>query len=254
MSATAAPPRQLRRIDWERREKTCSRCLRTKGLDDFYVYEHKGRPRASSACRSCTLRQAERKRHEARGGERQRMPRYNAAGEAWCPNCRRYRCRADFRPHPSRPGHLWAYCRECTVELDRIRYRYRDKAAKREEHRRSCARKRQRNRAAMAERDAFVRQAISTLKRRGFTRADICALGRFNQGNVIEWETGARRQRGIQRSVERTFGELLRLTAGYAAGPRERKGGRPHPDLPVLAEAMDRLWPTLGRRRRRAAA
>lgn len=238
------------RVDWERREKTCSRCLKTKTFDDFYLFTDRGRERVSSMCKPCTRRYQVRRNEMLRNGPPRRMPRYNDRGQAWCPNCRQYLSQDNFRPHPSRAGQLWSYCKPCVIELDRMRYRYGDPAKKRAATQRNVQLARQRRRAAKQEREAFVRNAISTLKRRGFTRADICAMGRFGQGNVIEWETGVRRDHGIQPAIERTFGALLRLTADYAAGPREKKGGRPHPDLPRLVAEMDAIWPELGRKRR----
>lgn len=239
------------RADHETRTKKCPRCMKTKGFDEFYEHINCGRRRISSYCRQCFVRQCTVRYARKRTGPPRRMPRYNAAGDAWCPNCKAYLNPASFRPHPTRPGKLWAYCIPCVREMDRMRYQYGDrrqqKASQDVRTRRRAARRRQ----ELANRAEFVRMALSTLGRRGFTNSDIAAICRFDHGGMVAWQRG---ERIPHPAMERTLGELLVMTAGYATDRSRPPHSRAHPDRARLAAEMSERWPALGRKRRKGGA
>lgn len=251
MSVTTQRPRNYFRADLEREEKRCPRCMKVKGFDAFYRFhdKHRGKERISSYCRDCSIRIEHLKRVKAHPGPPRRMPRHNAAGDAWCPNCRAYLPVHRFKPHPSREGKLWTYCRACTIEIDRMRYRYGDKAQQQRWTKDRTDRRKRQRRAAKENRQQFVVEAHRILRGRGFSQADIIALGRFDVGNLQLWLTGQVRGRGIQPAIERTWAALLLITAEYANGEPPPPRQRPHPDRPRLLAEMAEIWPTLGRRR-----
>lgn len=170
----------------------------------------------------------------------ERRPRMNQRGEVWCHHCERSLPADHFRwmdcPSLAKPR-FWPYCRACTRELDRMRWR----GERRERNNRSrLVRQRRQQRVERADRTAFVQQAIDVLRRRGFTKSEIAKLCGVSMTTVLRWEQGASR---VTTNASRRVGIVLRetgyLTAGGGAAYRRRL---PHPDL---ARLLARIGPQL---------
>lgn len=212
------------------RHRTCVQCGRTLLVERFYRSGHgNGRRRT---CRDCLVEQAGAQRRAE--GRRVRHPRYNSRGDVWCNRCQRYRPSLDFKPHPSRPGKYWSYCKPCVRDIDRERYARRTATvagAERELSKRYERKQRQR-RKEDRERRRFVADSILLLRRRGLTKAEICKLADVSFGSLLDWERQARR---VTPAVEDRFAVVLRETAYMPAqdAPVHRRR-LPHPDLERL--------------------
>jgi len=251
VQGTGKPKRPHFMADYEARTKRCPRCMKSKSFDEFYEHRSGDRMRVSSYCRACVNKQTSRRWAARRGGPPRRMPRFNAEGRAWCPNCRAYLATDEFRPHPGRPGKLWTYCKPCVREMDRMRYQWGDKRKRIESDKARYKRRQARRRQELVNRAEFVRTAIDTLMSRGFTRQDIAVVCKFGIGSMLNWQRG---ECIPHPSMERTVAEMLRMTAGYAPTQRRRPHSAAHPDRERLAAAMDAIWPSLGRKRRKSDA
>ena len=178
-------------------------------------------------CRDC----AERERRSR--GVPERHARYNHRSDVWCNNCKHYLPAARFKRHPLRPHTYWAYCRECTRTLDRMRYRAKAKTAAGKAAQSARIERRRRERQLdQAERRRFVRDAIALLRQRGLTKSDIGRIARVSIGSLLDWERAKRRP---DPSIADRFAVLLRETADLPLGatPSYRRR-KPHPDLEVL--------------------
>lgn len=213
--------------------RTCRRCNQSKPFDHFYATGHgNGRRRVCIRC----LNEEQR----AKAGYR-RHQRYNARGEVWCNYCQRYRHADTFKPHPSRPGKLWTYCRECTREIDRIRYRAKVStpegrravmAGRVERHRRLRQRE-------VKDRSKFVESAVDTLLRRGFTLSEVARLAGFSVGIIYGWRYGKTPSLAAENRLAIVLRETAHLPIGDIPTFRRRK---PHPELAFL---IKRLAPQL---------
>jgi hypothetical protein len=219
-----------RRSTKDEAARECRVCKRTLPPRLFNV----GPTRADgTAYRKRTCRPCEEAARRAKGiPERHR--RYNARGEVWCNHCKRYRSREDFKPHPSREGQFWSYCRDCTREIDRMRWR----GERRERtNRQRLVRQRKQQAARRTERIDLVANAIATLLRRGLTKSEICRLAGVTLTSLLAWE---RKERRVTTNVTGRFVLVLRETAHLPLGePRPRHDRwHPHPELPALVERI----------------
>jgi hypothetical protein len=161
--------------------------------------------------------------------ESTRPSRYNARGWVYCRHCQHYKHPDDFKRHPSRPGKLWSYCRDCVREIDRERYRRKTStlAGAEEALEKRLARQHRQRKAERKERRSFVLHAIGLLRRRGFTKTEISRLADVSLTSVIEWE--AKPERKITPAVAQRFEVLIRETAHLPFGEPVSRRRRPHP-------------------------
>lgn len=167
-----------------------------------------------------------------------RHTRFNARGDAWCNRCQRYLPVYEFKRHPSRPGTLWSYCKPCVLVIDRERYRKSTSTlagaiavlSKRYE------RKKRHQREVREERIAFIENAITVLRKRGFTLSHIARLTGIKVTNFYQWQKRASRP---SRNAERRFGLALQATAHIPIGETPAYRLRlPHPELHTLCEQL----------------
>ena len=204
---------------------------------------------AAARCGRMTTSGAPCQRRVASGGpcryhdpsRRRQASRINARGDVLCTNCRSWLPAHRFRTktYPSRPVPLfWPYCRDCTRELDRLRWcgERRERA-----NQRRLVRQRQQQRYEQADRRRFVAQAIGLLRRRGLTKAEIVRLTSTSWTALFAWEWQSRTP--TPNAAER-FVIVLRETAHWplTAEPVVRRR-LPHPQLAAL---MARVEPQLG--------
>lgn len=212
------------------RPRTCRACGHLRPARAFNVGPTNRKTRVAyrkNTCRDCE----ERERRAA--GIPKRHVRRDGRGNVWCNNCETYRHPANFKPHPCRPHTFWAYCKDCTREMDRIRSRVRARTPEGKAAERARTKLRsQRRKAAHVERRRFVQEAITLLRRRGLTKADICRLAQVAIQSVLHWERG---ERQVTPNAAARFGVLLLETAHLpiAAEPAYRRR-HPHPELPRL--------------------
>lgn len=170
----------------------------------------------------------------------ERRDRVNQRGEIHCCNCHAYLPANRFRwlHPPSWTKPRWAsYCNDCQRELDRMRWR----GERREKNNQSrLVRQRRQQQAARRERAGFVRDAIGTLQRRGFTKSEIARLAGFSVTAIFRWESG---RNGPTTNVSHRLGIVLWETREYplADAPAYRRR-LPHPDLAML---LSRIAPQL---------
>jgi transcriptional regulator with XRE-family HTH domain len=193
-------------------------------------------PKTGVAYRRRTCLDCEERKRRAAGIPK-RHRRYDARGNVWCNNCKRYLSRENFKRHPQRPHTFWSYCKECTRALDRLRARnIRGTEQWEQNTRRRVSQKRQQRSQEHAERQRFVQDAITLLRRRGLTKAEICRVADVSFGSLLAWERGERR---ILPNVAARFGDLLLTTADWLLAEEATYRRRlPHPRLPELFERM----------------
>lgn len=189
-------------------------------------------PKTGAAYYRRTCRDCEERARRAKGIPKRRQRR-NARGDVWCNHCQRYLPPGRFAPRPRRPHTFWAYCRECTRALDRLRARnIRGTPEQRAHVAQSVARKRRRRHAAQRERARFVQDAIAILRRRGLTKTDICRLAQVTFASLLRWERGGK----PDPNTAARFGVLLVETAHLPNGPTPAyRRRRPHPEAERLA-------------------
>lgn len=216
--------------------RTCISCRHELPLDRFYASGHgTGRRRT---CKRCLSEEGRRERRRA--GAKIRHTRYNARGWVWCNRCQHYKPTEDFKPHPSRPGTLWSYCKPCVREIDRERYQRKTstlEGAMADLEKRYERKKRQRT-AERRERRQFVLHAIELLRRRGFTKAEIARLADTSLSSMWAWET--KPERKITPAMERRFGVLLRETGHLPLGEPAFRRRLPHPEFEVIYQRVHR--------------
>lgn len=172
-----------------------------------------------------------------------------ARGEVWCNNCARYLSAEEFKRHPQRPHTYWSYCKACVIEIDRMRYRAKAKTpAGQEATRRRGERHRRQMAAEYRARRMFVRDAIDTVRRRGFTISEVARLSGIAVPSLYAYLKDERRP--IPAAASRML-LVLRATAHLPTGeapPYRRQ--RPHPELAGL---LERLAPEIARHPTRSA-
>jgi len=217
-----------------RTEKLCPRCRQTLPLDAFYA-----RPNGGPDCYCRPCRKDYQRRLAARKAGHRRHVRINARGDVWCNHCQRYLPTCSFRRHPSRPHTWWAYCVDCTRELDRLRWR----GERRARHNAESPNRRRRRRASeRSERRAFVAGAILTLRRRGLTKTDVSRLTGVSLGSILAAEQGGGRWGPTPHTAAR-FVVALRATAHLPTGAEPAY--RRRLPLPGLAELVARVRPLM---------
>jgi hypothetical protein len=219
-------------------DKPCRTCGAVLPPKRFYR-QPRNRSGLTGDCKSCYLA----KRRTP--GAPARRPRYNARGDVWCPAHDRgkgaFLQPHRFKRHPLRPHTYWAYCRDCTIEIDRLRYRAKSRTPEAQAQQRARTQRRaQQRKHRQRERRAFVAEAILLLRRRGLTKADICRLADVSFGGLLKWE---RDEVCPSPNVAARLSLLLRETAHLAAQPEPAYRRRtPHPETPAL---MARVAPRL---------
>jgi len=211
--------------------RRCLACQRDLPVASFYASGHgSGRRRTCIRCLHAAVAVERRAR-----GARERHLRINARGDVWCNRCRRYRGAEDFRRHPQRPNTWWAYCRECTREIDRTRYAKRTSTIEGAtlELEKKQRRKDRLGRRRDRERRFFVAESISLLRRRGFTKAEIVRLADVSFPSLLDWERQARR---VTPAVVSRFSVLVQETSDYRGGEPPVRRRLPHPDCAMLME------------------
>lgn len=162
-----------------------------------------------------------------------RSPRINARGMVRCCACNQWLSPDSFAYPPSFNGRPYPYCRPCNREIDRIRWR----GERRETNNISrLVRQRRDQQAERRERLTTVQNAILVIRKRGFTKADICRMADVSFTSVTKWE------RGEQTPTHQVVGRmmaLLRETTMYPtrADPVYRRR-LPHPDIDFITERM----------------
>lgn len=220
---------RTRNIDRDTKQcRTCNRILPFRLFVPTGSYiKSIGRKCGSADCRDCLAR----KRRAA--GIPERHPRINGRGEVWCNNCRQYRPTSDFRRHPQRPHTWWAYCKPCTRELDRLRWRG-DRRQRLNTQR--IANQRRKRQVAFAERRRFLADTIDLLLRRGLTISEIGRLTGIGLSNIYKYQASETRR--PTEAVTARFEQLLRLTMDWPLGEPARRRRIPHPEIPALTAAM----------------
>jgi hypothetical protein len=195
---------------------------------------------------------------------RKDIQRYDGRGNVWCYCCNQYLPADRFRWHefPSKKPGYWCYCRQCTRELDQMRYRASvstpEGKAKVLEAR--YARKRRQRAKERRERRGFILNAVDILRRRGFTLKDISTLSGVSWTTFYGWFSGTRNP---SEAAEARLAIVLRHTGHLPIGDeRPYRRRTPHPEVAFLVK---RMRPELdkhpmrsawrhGRRERKAAA
>lgn len=219
--------------------RKCLRCGHEKPYDHFYASGHgNGRRRVCIRC----VREADR----AKAGFR-RHPRYNARGEVWCNYCERYRSADHFRfvSFPSLPKpKYWAYCKDCTREIDRVRYHHSvstsEGKAKVLESR--YKRHRRQRETELRQRREFVLRAIETIRRRGFTISEVSRLSGISLTTLYGWQ---KHDKEPSRAAESRLAIVLCHTGHLPVGELSTYRRRlPHPELAFL---IKRIAPELAK-------
>src|SRR5690242_18704657 len=177
-------------------EKRCRRCNKTKPAADFYPAQHvrqDGTRGLHSWCVACCRHAGERQRDRRRGGPPTRKAtRTNAHGDIWCAHCQAYGVPDDFAFPPSLHGKPDPYCRACLKALRKMTYR--SIMATPERRQRWQARQRINSKrrwdGIRRNRGHFVRDAISLLQRRDFTRSDVAYVLDVNYLTLATWVRG----------------------------------------------------------------
>lgn len=201
--------------------KTCRACGRDLHWRHFAQIGSRnpatGRRRGDHTCRDC--RTADRRS----AGIQARRKRINAAGDVWCPRCRRYLPHDAFYFRRAR-NQPYPYCKACDRALKKAREarysedRYLD-------YLRYRTTKRRKARASEhLERRRFVAGAIATLGRRGCTQAMIAALFGTSPATIGAW---AKHTRLPVPNAAARFAVLLRETAHLPEGPEPVRRVRP---------------------------
>ena len=214
-------------------DRTCRRCGQTKPYTDYTATGHGNGGRR--VCIDCIKRHDARRRREA--GSPVRHERHNARGEVWCNYCQRYRHAKDFKPHPSRPGKLWTYCRECVLEIDRIRYHAKVSTpeGRAQVMKGRNGRHRRQRRNELRERRGFVTRAVDTISRRGFTLSEISKLTGISLTTFYGW----RKDKDPSRAAEARIAIVLQATSHLPIGILPIKGRRnPHPELALVVKRI----------------
>jgi hypothetical protein len=210
--------------------RTCRICGHERPIRSF----NRGttNPKTGAAYYKRTCVDCEEAKRRAQGTPR-RHERYNARGDVWCNNCKRYRPREEFKRHPLRPHTFWAYCKDCTRVLDRLRYRAKARTSEGKAAQAARIERRRRSRESQQKSRAhFVQDAILLLRRRGLTKSEICRLAGVSFGNLLKWE---RREVRVSPNVASRMGVLLLETTGWplVETPAYRRQS-PHPRLDEL--------------------
>jgi hypothetical protein len=159
-----------------------------------------------------------------------------------CNNCKQYRPTSDFKRHPSRPHTWWAYCKPCTRELDRLRYRasVATPDGKRRVMEGRNRRKRRQSAADFRERREFLSGAIELLLRRGLTLSAISRITDTSLANIYKWRAKAIKR--PTKAVMARFEQLLLLTMDWPIGAPAFRNRLPHPKE---QELIARMAPTI---------
>lgn len=220
----------------DRDTKVCRACKRRLPIRLFAATGHMvaslGRRSGDHTCKIC------REKERRAAGTPVRNQRINAVGDVWCNACERYRDPLNFRRHPQRPHTWWAYCIDCTRELDRMRWR-----GERREKSNQVRGERQKQQQANERRSRrfFVTNAIELLRKRGLTKAEICRLGGFTWTSLLAWERGERR---VTSNACQRFVILLRETQHLPTGatPAYRR----RLPIPGFDNLVERVTPLIG--------
>jgi transcriptional regulator with XRE-family HTH domain/Pyruvate/2-oxoacid:ferredoxin oxidoreductase delta subunit len=229
-------------------DRLCVVCGHRKPINAFYTSGH-GNGRRRTCIRCLNDKDARARRAS---GARARHQRINARGDVRCNRCQAYRPREDFKPHPSREGVFWSYCKPCTREIDRERYAKRTSTLdgaiaelekKYQRKQRMLARKRQ-------NRIDFVRDAITQLRGRGLTKSEIARLVGCTVQSIYRWEAVTSWDDcRITENAEKRFGVVLAAAIEVLPPPNRNeipnyRRRLPHPQLSQLlamvAEDLER--------------
>jgi DNA-binding transcriptional regulator YiaG len=214
----------------DRTEKDCPRCRQTLPIGAFYSSPAR---KIGAYCKPCT-RSYVRRRDELKRRARHaphRKPRTNNRGEIHCPNCAQYLPATMFRRHPQRPRCYWAYCIPCTRELDRLRWR----GERREKHNAArTKRQRRQHQAEAQERTRFVADAITLLRRRGFTKTEIARLTQTSLASLSDWQGGTRRP---TPAIAARFRIVLLASGHLPLGAPAYRRRKPHPAFAAIRAA-----------------
>lgn len=243
MSVTGTGRRRERfYIDHQAGTKRCARCLQTKPLSDYYT-QGKGRI-AGSRCKVCKRREARELRDRKRGHTVNPPPRRNEAGHYRCSACNQYKPREHFTGKVK----VSCYCKPCKRSYCRDLYRMRMHDPEYAQRRRERQNARNREAAArgLNERRAFVKTSIRTLRRRGFTLADISAISGVSRHGLYRWRNGGG---FVTVAVAQAFQVLMLATAAYPVGPTEKVKGKPHPDRAAITAKVTPGIDAIGRRK-----
>lgn len=230
--------------------RTCAVCGQTLPLagnfrprQDYVTRDGTVRVYYQRSCRRCANARQREYHTKARAPKYRRMVRFNARGDAWCPGCRHYLPVTRFRPHPSRPGALWAYCVDCTRIKDRERYAktYLDDARWEAECARHTAAKRARRAKEIAERREFVVKALDTLRRKGLAYVDIAELAGVHHQSFIVWRNLPERK--ISPAAAARIGTVLGAALDLPLGEYLPRGRRADPA--VMAVLRQRCLPAV---------
>lgn len=163
--------------------------------------------------------------------------RLNARGQVRCLACDQWLSREAFACPPSRKGTPWPYCRPCVRAIDRQRKRsIRGTPEWQSDQERRARQQRAAQRARRKERVEFVSHAITVLRRRGLTKAEITRLADVSFTSLLKWE---RRETLPDPQVAERFGALLLAMAHLPLQETpEYRRRLPHPELPRLVTAM----------------
>ncbi|HEY7119667.1 MAG TPA: helix-turn-helix transcriptional regulator [Tepidisphaeraceae bacterium] len=160
--------------------------------------------------------------------------RINARGHIYCFNCKQYLPgeRFTFAHYPSwNKSRYWSSCRECTNELDRLRWSGKRRA---DNNQQRLVRQRREHASARLERTRFVAGAILLLRKRGLTKTEIAQLADVSLSSILDWERHLRR---VTPAVAKRFGVLLSETRHLPTGKEPCYRRRlPHPELGDLLQ------------------
>lgn len=248
--------------------RTCRRCGDIKPLETgFYrtggtyiAPDGTARIYYKRICKRCQQKQQRAYRAGVEPPKFRRMKRFNARGDAWCPHCQAYLPVTRFRPHPTRPGTLWSYCRDCTMARDRDRYnrKFIDTAVWRKELDRRTSSKRNQRQREQKQRREFVLNALSQLRRKGLADVDIAELTGISTKTFWAWRTDPARKITPQAEARLAAVLLAALPLPVRAHPLLR-GQRAEPELRAVlrdrcAAEVEATAPMRSRWRNREAA
>lgn len=163
---------------------------------------------------------------------KRRLPRFDGHGRVRCSACERYLDPGEFGYPPSLKGRPTAYCHGCQRGIDRMRWR--GERRERGNRRRSALQRREYCEGRRS-RLATVQGAILTLRRRGFTKAEIVKLTDSSFGNLLKWEAG---EAIPTRGIVRRFLVVLAETRHFPLGEPVYRRRLPHPELAGLLERI----------------
>lgn len=166
------------------------------------------------------------------------IPRFNTRGQVWCFDCWQYLDASRFRyvtyPSLGKPKY-WSYCIECQRQKDRDRWAERRKV---ENERRLIRQARDQQRARF-ERAEFAQKSILTLRKRGFTKAEIARLLDTSMTSILAWE---RRERRVTTAATNRIGILMAATAHMPLGEPAYRRRLPHPEFDrIYAKTHQRI-------------